>query len=89
MNEKLQMLLAAARRDGDLKRKLKLTRTLEKPYAEFCVIANEYGCPITVEELISCGQEYADNMLKSCNGGATYPFEYLDDAYELFFAALD
>lgn len=85
----MRELLAKARGDNALREALLASRAEPSPYAAFCRIATGAGCPITVEELIGCGAEYADNMLKSCNGGATYPFDYLEDAYELFFAALE
>ena len=89
MHQTLRDLLAQARQDAALKERLYRSRESHAPYKAFCQAAAEAGFPMTVDELIACGEEYSDNMLKSCNGGATYPFDYLDDAYGLFFAALD
>ena len=88
MNEKLSMLIAAARKNPDLKRRLFKSRESAEPVLELCRIATDEGIPLTIEELLGAGQEYADNLLKSCKGGATYPFEFYDDAYEMLFAAI-
>ncbi len=88
MNELMLELLRKARSDESLKQKLIDTQNSAEPMAEFCRIATEAGFEMTVGDLLGFGQEYSDNMLKSCNGGATYPFDYLDDAYDMFFAAL-
>lgn len=52
-------------------------------------IGNGKGFPITVGELFGEGEEYTSNLLKSCNGGASYPLDGWEDAYDLFFASLD
>ena len=88
MNQKMRDLLQAARHDEKLKAALQASREEKEPYLAFCKIATAAGFDMTVEELMGYGQEYSDNMLKSCNGGATYPFEYLYDMYEMFFGAL-
>lgn len=89
MNQIMRDLLQRARHDQALKKALLDSRKEAEAYAAFCRVATEAGFPMTVEELMGYGQEYSDNMLKSCNGGATYPFEYLDDMYGMFFAALE
>ena len=50
--------------------------------------ATEAGYPMEPGELFAAGQEYTDNLLKSCNGGAEYPIEGWEDSYEMFLAAL-
>lgn len=88
MNQLMRELLQAARHDEGLKAALLASREDGEPYLAFCKVASAAGFQMTVEELMGYGQEYSDNMLKACNGGATYPFEYLDDMYEMFFGAL-
>lgn len=56
---------------------------------QLCTLATEKGFPITVGELFGEGEEYTSNLLKSCNGGASYPLDGWEDAYDLFFASLD
>lgn len=87
--ESLARLSALARRDRELRERLLATRTAPDPMGAFCALATEAGCPITVGELFAVGQEYTDNLLKSTNGGATYPIEEWDDAYSQFFAGLE
>ncbi len=88
MNETLSQLLDAARADEELKQALLASEQAEDPMAAFCRTAAEAGYSVTVGELFAMGQEYADNLLKSVNGGAEYPMEGWEDTYGLFLAAL-
>lgn len=87
--DSLARLSAAARTDKALRERLLATQNDPDPMAAFCALATEAGCPLTVGELFGLGQEYTDNLLKSTNGGATYPIEDWDDAYSQFFAGLE
>lgn len=89
MNEKLFQLLERAKKDGSLRQMILDTRKQKDPVLAFCQLATEQGFPITVGELFAEGEEYISNLLKSCNGGATYPREGWDDPYEMFFASLE
>ncbi len=82
-------LLEKVEQDKDLRKRVYETRQEKDPYLAFCQLAEKEGFSISVGELFSMGQEYCDNLLKSVNGGATYPREGWDDAYEMFFAALE
>ena len=86
--EILSNLLAAARKDDALRKRLLATREAKDPLSAFCAEAGKAGFSITVGELVAAGEEYASNLLKSVNGGAEYPMEGWDDAYEMFLAAL-
>lgn len=88
MNEKLAQILKEARNNPKLKQKFIETKSAKDPMAEFCKVATEYGYEMTVGELFEIGEEYAANLLKSCNGGAVYPIDDWGDWYEDFFAAL-
>ena len=88
MEEMLAKLLAAAREDGELRARPMASREAEDPLSDFCARAAEAGFPITVGELVAVGEEYSANLLKSVNGGAEYPMDGWDDAYEMFLAAL-
>ncbi len=88
MEEILAKLLEAAREEETLRKKLLDSRNAEDPLSTFCACATEAGFPITVGELVAIGEEYSSNLHKSVNGGAEYPMEGWDDAYEMFLAAL-
>lgn len=88
MNEVLEKLLTAARRDEVLRQSLLASREASDPMADFCQKATAAGFPITVGDLFADGEEYTSNLLKSCNGGAEYPIEGWEDSYEMFLAAL-
>lgn len=84
----LHLLLDKAYQDEALRERLLRTRQAADPMAEFCRIACEMGCPVTIGELFAVGQEYSDNQCKSTNGGNPNPYDGLDDAYENFMAGL-
>ena len=88
MNEKLVKILTEARHNPNLKQKLIDTKSAKDPMQAFCEVATEAGYPMTGGELFQIGEEYAANLLKSCNGGAVYPIDDWGDCYEDFFAAL-
>lgn len=88
MNPSLDKLLKLALENHDLKVQLLATRNAADPLDEFCRIACENDCPITVGEIFTLNQTLCDNLLKSTNGGATYPIEDWADAYEMFLSAL-
>lgn len=88
MNPSLDKLLKLALENPDLKAQLLATRQAEDPLDEFCRIACDNGCPITIGELFTLNQTLLDNLLKSTNGGATYPIDDWGDAYEMFLSAL-
>ena len=88
MEETLSALLIAAHEDEALRQRLMATREAPDPMEAFCAEAGAAGYPLTVGELFAVGQEYSDNLLKSVNGGAEYPMDGWDDAYEMFLAAL-
>ena len=88
MEEKLMELQAYLKHNPEMKKKFIESRNADVPVAAFCTLAKACGYELTPGELFAIGEEYTSNLLKSVNGGATYPFEGWDDWYEDFFAAL-
>ncbi len=86
--EYLEELRILARKNPDLKQKLLATQQAEQPLACFCTLANEQGILVSVGDMIKLGEEYYDNLFKSCNGAAVTPLEGWEDAYEMFIASL-
>ena len=89
MNEKLFQLLEKGKKDEAFKQMLFETKQAKDPALAFCQLATESGFAMTVGELFAEGEEYFSNLLKSCNGGASYPREGWEDSYEMFFASLE
>lgn len=87
-NVLLEQLRNAAHESPRLREQLLQTRFEKDPTAQFCRIACEAGCPITVGELFALGQELSDNQCKSTNGGNPYPYDFFDDTYESFLNSL-
>ncbi len=88
INDSLDKLLDMALKDADLKAKLLATEKEKEPMEEFCRIATEYGCPIDMGELLALNETLWSNLLKSTNGGATFPIEEWADAYEQFLSSI-
>ena len=88
VEESLELLRTMARADAALKQRLLATEQEEQPLMAFCEIAAECGMELTPGEIIQSGQDYYDNLFKSCNGAAATPIEEWADAYEMFLASL-
>lgn len=89
MNDVLDRLLSFAKDNPQVKDRLLKTRESKEPMKEFCNIATELGFEISVGDLMEMGNEFIGNLLKSTNGGATYPFEEWEDVYENFMSSLE
>ena len=89
MNETLNRLLMAALHDDSIKAALIATKSAADPSAAFCECATSLGYPVTVGELFTMGEEFNAAMLRSVNGGGVEGPDGWDDAYGMFFAALE
>ncbi len=88
LEEDLERLRMMAREDSALKKELLDTQKSDQPLEAFCAVAGRAGFLITPGEMIRLGEDYYDNLFKSCNGAAVTPLEGWDDAYEMFLASL-
>lgn len=84
----LNKLQELASKNPALKQKLIETENKKEPLEEFCKIATDNNCPINIGELLALNETMWNNMLKSSNGGATFPMEEWSDAYEQFISSL-
>ncbi len=87
-DEMLEALRIKARKSPALKAELLQTQAADQPLVTFCAIAKREGYAITPGDLLQMGQDYYDNLFKSCNGAAVTPPEGWEDAYEMFLASL-
>ena len=88
INDALDMLLKKAMADSDLKKRLIATENADDPVAEFCRVSCSEGIEITEGDLFALNEIMLSNLLKSTNGGATYPIEDWADTYEQFICSL-
>lgn len=88
INEALDKLLKMALADSKLKAKLLATENAKEPMEDFCNIATKYGCEIAIGDLLALNETLWNNLLKSTNGGATFPIDEWSDAYEQFISSL-
>ena len=89
--EMLEELRDRALRDPKLRRRLLDTKKSGDPLGSFCRACRELGYEIYEMELVSAGEEFYAQIKRSTNGGGENSplLEGQDDAYELFFAALE
>lgn len=88
ISDALDKLLKEALNNPELKRSLLDTENADDPVAEFCRISTKAGIPISEGELFALNEIMLSNLLKSTNGGATYPIEDWADTYEQFLCSL-
>lgn len=89
MNETMNQLLLAALHDETIRSALLATKSAADPSAAFCECATSLGYPVTVGELFGMAEEFNAAMLRSVNGGGVEGPDGWDDAYDMFFAALE
>ena len=87
----LDELLEKAKADHGLRQKLLDTRNSTNPVADFCAIATEHGCSMSVMDMINEGEEFYAEIKRSTNGGGENSPLLVgeDDDYELFLTELD
>ena len=90
MNETLRQLRDRALRDDAFRRQLLETRNATDPLLALCDFATANGYPLSLGEIISDGEEFCCNQMKSTNGGNPMPYDCFgfDDAYEMFFLSI-
>ena len=91
MNETLRALRDRALTDPAFRAALLKTRDAADPLLALCSFATENGYPLTLGDVISDGEEFCCNQMKSTNGGNPMPYDCFgfDDAYEMFFASIE
>jgi len=91
MNDTLLALRERALRDDSFRKQLLKTRESADPLLALCEFATSNGYPLSLGEIISDGEEFCCNQMKSTNGGNPMPYDCFgfDDAYEMFFAAIE
>ena len=90
MNETLRILRERALLDPSFRQALLDTRCAADPLNALCEFSTQNGYPLDIYDVISGGEEFADNQMKSTNGGNPMPYDCFgfDDAYEMFFISI-
>ena len=91
MNEILRLMRERALIDDAFKKALLETRKANDPLMALCSFATENGYPLSLGDVISDGEEFCCNQMKSTNGGNPMPYDCFgfDDAYEMFFLSIE
>ena len=90
MNDILIALRERALADEAFRAALLDTRKAADPLLALCVFAQENGYSLSLGDIISDGEEFCCNQMKSTNGGNPMPYDCFgfDDAYEMFFMSI-
>ena len=89
VEQELDRLLSAAKKDARLKALLIETKQSENPVEDFCALCQSLGYNVTAGELFTVGMTANDAKLRSVNGGGVNGIYGWDDAYEQFFLTLE
>ena len=90
MNDILIALRDRALCDPAFRAALLKTREAADPLSALCDFAIQNGYPLSLGDIISDGEEFCCNQMKSTNGGNPMPYDCFgfDDAYEMFFLSI-
>ena len=90
MNDILIALRERALADEAFRAALLNTRNAGDPLLALCTFAQENGYSLSLGDIISDGEEFCCNQMKSTNGGNPMPYDCFgfDDAYEMFFMSI-
>ena len=91
MNDILMALRSRALSDPDFRAALLKTREAADPLSALCDFAAQHGYALSLGDIISDGEEFCCNQMKSTNGGNPMPYDCFgfDDAYEMFFVSIE
>ena len=91
VQEILDELMKAAKKDAHFRKELKDTRLDPNPLTAFCRLSTEKGFPLGEMELLTAGEEAYAAMKRSTNGGGENSpmLSGEDDYYGMFLAELD
>jgi len=90
VNETLRKLRDRALKDESFRKALLDTQNADDPLLALCSFAAANGYELSLGDIISDGEEFCCNQMKSTNGGNPMPYDCFgfDDAYEMFFLSI-
>ncbi len=90
MNDFLIAMRDRAHTDEAFRQALLKTRDAHDPLLALCELAQANGYALSLGDIISDGEEFCCNQMKSTNGGNPMPYDCFgfDDAYEMFFMSI-
>ena len=90
MNDVLIAMRERALADEAFRLSLRKTRNSADPLLALCMLAQQNGYALSLGDIISDGEEFCCNQMKSTNGGNPMPYDCFgfDDAYEMFFLSI-
>ena len=90
MNDILIAMRERAHTDEAFRQGLLKTREAADPLLALCEFAQSHGYALALGDIISDGEEFCCNQMKSTNGGNPMPYDCFgfDDAYEMFFMSI-
>ncbi len=91
ITKQLDELFDKAKADPALRQKLLDTKASDYPVSDFCAIATESGCPMSVMDMINQGEEFYAEIKRSTNGGGenSPDLDFQNDEYSIFMTRLE
>ncbi len=91
VQDTLELVKTAAKKDEDFRRQLLETRNADRKYHAFCELCTNAGFEISVMDLVNAGEESYAAMRRSTNGGGENSplLAGEDDLYEMFLMELE
>lgn len=87
-NDGLFNLLELAKKDKSVVAKILATTTSKDPMSALCQLSTHLGYPVTVGDIMECGEEFLCN-LSDGRMGVTEPMEEFGDIYGQFIASIE
>lgn len=88
MNDILLAMRERALMDSAFRKAILATAENPDPLAALCDVAQQNGFNLTMADIISDGEEFSCNQIKSTNGGNPMPYDCFDDSYDMFILSL-
>ena len=89
LNEIFEDIYNIAKQDKAVRERLIAVYRSNDAIENFCEYAAELGFVITPGDIITAGEEYSCNQLKSTNGGGVNPYDFFDDPFDMFMVSIE
>ncbi len=89
INDVFDGIYEKAKKDKSIKRDLMEIYQSNDALTGFCEYAKRLGYDIAPGDILTAGEEYSCNQLKSTNGGGVNPYDLFDDPLDNFMVSIE
>ncbi len=83
MNKIFDKIYEKAKNDASFRKAVIDAYNSTEPLLNFCTVCIQNGFEISIGDILTIGEEYSCNQLKSTNGGGVNPYNFFDDPFEM------